>query len=86
MNSMRSGHGTSIVTAQLAKFYLLPKNSKKCVGMAKWKPFSSPLIVSLDLVGVLGKRPALFERGKNENRGLFIVTIKTVPTSYMPLS
>ena len=31
------------------------KNSDKCVGGAKWKPFSSPVNATLVLVGDLGK-------------------------------
>ena len=39
----------------VGKIFIVAKNSDKCVGVAKWKQFSSPVNATLVLVGVLGE-------------------------------
>ena len=39
----------------VGKILIVAKISDKCVGRAKWKPFSSPVNATLVVVGVLGE-------------------------------
>ena len=39
----------------VGKILIFAKNSNKCIGGAKWKLFSSPVIATLVLVGALGE-------------------------------
>ena len=78
----------------VCKILIVAKNSDKCVGGAKWKPFSLPVITALVLVGGLGEccylRGSLllswFLAGQERKQGSIYKISPFQSTSYMPSS